>query len=208
MPIITRNIKGNQYMYFVQFDRLTNKKKETYCGLASDAKAKLKAQALQSEYVSRRAKYKKGLHQPAFAARLTTDLIFLELVKQSQSMGVTIKRNIPIGDNSTFKIRADFLITGIQIQAIVEVKVTGKESSLTRILGQIAVLKQLTNYRVLFVVLLDGIIRTQRIESLFKQYEGRNLHVLVQYVKESESANPKFIETLSKRILSELGKLS
>ena len=50
----TKTIKGNEYLYYVYYEN--RKKKETYCGLASDVKSEKKALQFELEQLKNQKK--------------------------------------------------------------------------------------------------------------------------------------------------------
>jgi hypothetical protein len=51
LPIIKKNVKGTEYLYFTYYDQKSGKKKEVYCGLASKPESKKKALNLEITYL-------------------------------------------------------------------------------------------------------------------------------------------------------------
>lgn len=56
MPIITKTVKGQKYLYFLYYDRKTKKKVELYCGPEKNPASRTKATVFSKQFLERRVK--------------------------------------------------------------------------------------------------------------------------------------------------------
>ena len=216
MAIITRKVKGVEYIYFSRFDRASAQKTDIYCGRADSPEAQEKARRLEAQYVAKRSKdaRKRGMNFASWAHIILEELA-AEILNQGKKWNLTMKRNQKVK-----LMNFDYVISkGTGKAHLVDVRFVSTPPSLRIALGVIA-MRAIMSDPVLTVIIFVGRaaksfnqtvreieselgkVENIRGDSLFVIPDNPEPRILVDSVDSIDAVTSDYIATLARRILS------